>query len=82
MAGDDMTTGALYKVHSARPFAPFFLRLADGQRLPVKHPEMLAYSPKGRMAVVYLEDGSFEHADLLLITGFEVKPNGHKLKGR
>jgi hypothetical protein len=73
-----MTTDALYKVHTARAFVPFYLRLGDGQKLPVTHPEMLAYSPKSRLATVYLKDGSFEIVDLLLVTGLEVMPNGRK----
>ena len=73
-----MTTEALYKVHTACPFIPFFLRLDDGQKLPVSHPEMLSYSPKSRLAMVFLKDGSFEIVDLLLVTGLEVMPNGRK----
>ena len=73
-----MTTEALYKVHTARPFVPFYLRLGDGQKLPVSHPEMLAYAPKSRLATLYLKDGSFEIVDLLLVTGLEVMPNGRK----
>ena len=67
-----MTTEALYKLHQARPFQRFSIRLGDGQSLPVDHPEMLAYAPKGRTAIVYLRDGSFEIVDLLLVTGLEV----------
>jgi hypothetical protein len=73
-----VTTEKLYKVHATRPFVPFFLRLGDGQRLPVLHPEMLAYSPKHRTATVYLRNGSFEIVDLLLVTALEVITNGHK----
>ena len=74
-----MTTEALHKIHAARPFVPFFLRLGEGQKLPVRHPEMLAYAPKSRLATVYLKDGSFEIVDLLLVTGIEVAPsNGRK----
>ncbi|MGD0768528.1 MAG: hypothetical protein ABSB42_10080 [Tepidisphaeraceae bacterium] len=73
-----MTTEALYKVHTARPFVPFYLRLGDGQKLPVMHPEMLSYSPKNRLAIVFLDDGSFEIVDLLLVTGLEVTSNGRK----
>jgi hypothetical protein len=74
-----MTTEALRKIHTARPFVPFFLRLGDGQKLPVRHPEMLAYAPKSRLATVYLNNGSFEIVDLLLVTGLEVAPaNGRK----
>jgi hypothetical protein len=67
-----MTTEALYKLHHARPFKPFIIRLGDGQALPVPHPEMLAYAPKQRTAVVSLADGTFEIIDLLLVTGLEV----------
>lgn len=67
-----MTTEALYKLHQARPFQRFSIRLGDGQSLPVDHPEMLAYTPKGRTAVVYRRDGSLEIVDLLLVTGLDV----------
>ena len=69
-----MTTEALHKLHVVRPFQPFSIRLGDGQALPVEHPEMLAYAPKSRTAIVYLKDGSFEIIDLLLVTGLEVHP--------
>jgi hypothetical protein len=67
-----MTTEALSKLHTARPFRPFIIRLGDGQALAVPHPEMLAYAPKQRTAVVSLDDGSFQIIDLLLVTGLEV----------
>lgn len=67
-----MTTESLSRLHQARPFRPFVMRLGDGQALPVSHPEMLAYAPKQRTAVVYFEDGAFEIVDLLLVTGLEV----------
>jgi hypothetical protein len=77
-----MTTDALHKLHVARPFTPFSLRLGDGQKLPVEHPEMLAYAAKSRLATVYFKDGSFEIVDLLLVTGLEVSGNGRKQKRR
>lgn len=77
-----MTTDALHKVHVTRPFAPFYLRLGDGQKLPVEHPEMLAYAPKSRLATVYFADGSFEIIDLLLVTGLEVISRGGLKKHR
>jgi hypothetical protein len=53
--------------------------LAMARKLPVPHPEMLAYAPKSRLATVYLKEGSFEIVDLLLVTGLEVMPsNGRK----
>jgi hypothetical protein len=67
-----MTTEQLSKIHQTRPFDRFSIRLGDGQVLPVEHPEMLAYSPKSRTAVVYLKNGDFEIIDLLVVTGLEV----------
>lgn len=79
-----MTTEALYKLHQARPFQPFSLRLGDGQALKVEHPEMLSYAPKSRIAVVHRRDGSFEIVDLLLVTGLDVHAprNGKRVSGR
>lgn len=76
-----MSTEELRKAHIARPFRPFFLRLGDGQRFPVRHPETLAYSPGGRTATVYLRNNSFEIVDLLLVTGIEFS-NGRQKKLR
>ena len=44
---------------------------------------MLAYAPKGRTAVVYRRDGSFQVIDLLLVTGLDVQaPRNGKTTGR
>jgi len=40
----------------AEPFRPFELCLADGRRVPVKHPEFVALS---QLAVVVLDEDSF-----------------------
>lgn len=77
-----MTTEALSKLHQARPFQPFVLRLGDGQALPVDHPEMLAYAPKSRTATVYRSDGSFKILDLLLVKGLEVFRGGSARRRR
>jgi hypothetical protein len=47
-----MTTEELHRLHQARPFRPFTIRLGDGQKLPAPHPEMLTYAPRSRVAVV------------------------------
>jgi hypothetical protein len=72
-----MTTEELRKAHVVRPFRRFYLRLGDGQRLPVDHPEMLAYSPGSRIATVHQRNGSFEIIDLLLVTAIEFS-NGRR----
>ena len=74
-----MTTEAVHRLHQARPFQPFVIRLGDGQALPVEHPEFLAYAPNSRTMTVYSADGSFQIVDLLLVTGLAVK-NGRALR--
>jgi hypothetical protein len=62
----------LRKLHQTRPFIPFRIHLADGRAIPVGHPELLALSPTGRSAVVYLPEDSFEVVDIPLITSLQV----------
>ena len=77
-----MTTDEFHKLHAARPFQPFTIRLGDGQALPVEYPEMLAYAPKHRTAIVYRKNGSFEIIDLLLVTSLEVHPRNTRRNTR
>ena len=74
-----MTTEEARKLHQARPFQPFVIRVGDGQALPVDHPEFLAYAPNSRTMTVYSKDGSFQIVDLLLVTGLEVR-NGKAVR--
>ena len=67
-----MTTETLARLHQARPFQPFDVYLADGRSLPVAHPELLAYAPGNRMAVVVGPQETFEHIDLLLVSSIAV----------
>lgn len=66
-----MTTIELHKLHSARPFQPFAVVMADGTRYPIRHPEQLAYVQGARTCVVYDDDGQFYVLDLLLMTALE-----------
>lgn len=68
-----MTTEAIRRLHQARPFQPFVVRVAAGQELAVEHPEFLAYAPNSRTMTVYQSDGSFQIVDLLLVTALEVR---------
>lgn len=54
---------------------------ADGSRLHVRHPEMMAYSEGARTTVVYGENGDFEIVDHLLVVGLEVR-NGHAKRSK
>jgi hypothetical protein len=75
-----MTMESLDRAYRANPFKPFSLRLADGRTLPVRHPEFLAFNPKGRIAVVVDERDGAEHVDLLLVVSlsFEGEPAATK----
>ena len=61
-----MTIEELRRVHETPPFRPFTLRLADGSRLKVPHPEFLWVHPRRRTAIVATSDEAFEIVDLLL----------------
>lgn len=77
-----MTIEQLRKIHQTRPFRPFTMKLADGSRLRVPHPECLSYSPSGRTVIaVKPEAESFEVVDLLLVASVEVG-NGHATRRR
>jgi len=67
-----MTTEQLHTLHTARPFIPFDIVMADGTRYPVPHPEYLAYAPKSRICTVHDEQGVARILDLLLMTALEV----------
>lgn len=68
-----MTPEQLQNVYDAQPFQPFQLHLADGRSLEIPHREFLAIHPRGRTAVVFRPDGSFNIVDVMLITGVEVQ---------
>lgn len=72
-----MTTEQFRKALSARPFRPFTIRTADGERLRVPHPEFALLSPGGRTAVIATGDEEFEIVDLLLVSAIEMR-NGHR----
>ncbi len=62
-----MTIETLDRVIHAQPFKPFSFMLADGRRLPVRHPDFVAFNPKGRVAVVMDENDGADFVDLLLV---------------
>ena len=69
-----MTIEQLRATHRASPFQPFTIRMADGRRFPIPHPDFLSFSPVGRTAVIYHTDGSASIVDLLLMTELELSP--------
>jgi hypothetical protein len=53
-----------------QPFKPFVLRLADGRRFPIPHPDFVAVS-KRAVAVIDSTDGSAIILEPLLIISLE-----------
>jgi hypothetical protein len=63
-----MTVEQIRKFHSAQPFQPFEIYIADGRSIRVTHRELLALPPRAaRTFAVWVDDG-FEVIDLLLVT--------------
>ena len=77
-----MTIQRLREVHRSEPFRPFTLYLADGGRIRVSHPELLAYSPSGRTVVVVSPDDTTQFIDLLLVSRIELGDGESRSAGR
>ena len=59
-----------------QPFHPFELCLADGRRVPVKHPEFVAMNE--RIVIVTDEDSATKILEPLLIVSLEPLPRRGK----
>ena len=66
-----MTTQEIQRAMSTQPFEPFRVLVADGRSYDVRHPEHLAFSGKGRLIAIGMQDDSFVTLDLLLVTGLQ-----------
>ncbi len=71
-----MTIDQIRNLFQAHPFQPFVMHLADGRQIPVMHHDFIIAAPSGRTVIVYQPDASFNIVDTLLVTDFEVNPNG------
>jgi hypothetical protein len=58
-----------------QPFAPFNIRLADGRKLPVRHPDFVAVGP--RRAIVIGPDNSWSVVEPLLIVSLDYDGKHH-----
>ena len=63
-----MTTQEIQRVLAVHPFEPFRIMVADGRTYDVRHPENLAFSGRGRLIAIGMDDDSFVTLDLLLVT--------------
>ena len=68
-----MTIEQLRRAYQAKPFQPFTMRLADGSRVHVPHPEFLLPHPSnGRTVAVAVPGDAFVIIDLLLVSAIEI----------
>jgi hypothetical protein len=77
-----MIVEQLRQLHTARPFRPLEIHLADGRTLTVAHPEMLVQSQTGRTIGVAHPDDTIETIDLSLVTKIKPLANGSSVRGR
>jgi hypothetical protein len=79
-----MTLEKIRDAWAARPFRPFRIHMADGRSVLVRHPELLAMAPSGRVLTVYQPDDSEERVDLLRVAsiGFRRSPGRARPRGR
>ena len=76
-----MTYEALRDAMSAKPFRPFKLRLADGDRLSVPHPEFCHVPPRiSRTFAVWNARGGYTLVDLMVVSAIEFGRNGRQRK--
>lgn len=76
-----MRIDELRKIHRAEPFRAFSIRVVDGNEYKVVHPEFLAISKNGRVAVVFTPDDEMEIIDTALIASIH-HANGRKSQSR
>jgi len=67
-----MTIEQIRQHYNARPFQPFSLRLADGRKVPVSQPELMAIFPSARTIFVAGRNESHDIIDLLLVKSVHV----------
>ena len=73
-----MTRNDLRSLLHARPFKPLVLRLADGHKAEIPHPEFAALSPDGSTVVIFGLRGLRHIIDTLLVVSVEVNPHTAK----
>jgi hypothetical protein len=76
-----MRSEALHDLIHATPFRPFEIRLPDGQRIEVIHPDYIAHPRGGRIAVVFDKDQRTYYVDVALVSALELVPHSTEPNG-
>jgi len=62
-----MTTKTLQTAVNQRPFRPFILRLASGQRVRITDQDRVAVHPEAKTLFLFERDGGYRIIDIPLI---------------
>lgn len=74
-----MNAEDIRRLHSAMPFKPFSLVLAEGRSFRVPHPDFLSIAPKGTALALWAEDGHIGgYLDSALVAEIRMDGNGSK----
>jgi hypothetical protein len=76
-----MRSEALHDLIHATPFKPFEIRLPDGHKIEVIHPDYIAHPRGGRIAVVFDRDQRTYYVDVALVSALELVPGPEKPNG-
>lgn len=63
-----MTAEPIREAQLAKPFHPFTICIADGDRVHVSHPECMFLARKGRTIIVDTPEGRLRIIDTLMVT--------------
>ena len=79
-----MTIQEIQRLWNEKPFKPFRVLCADGNKYEVWHPEYMGQSPSGRLIMIGLDDDSTVTIDLLLVVGIQkgIKRGNGRRSGR
>ena len=68
-----MAPQAIRELLHASPFAPFKVRLPDGQKISVPTPDHASLSPAGRRLLIFSDDDQMKILDPILIPELELE---------
>ena len=73
-------TDEIRKHTHAVPFVPFLIKTSDGKQYRVRHPDYVAFSPKGGRVVVFADEEATTTISALHVVA--VEPQRHRTRNR
>ena len=67
---------AIKEFARASPFVPFVVRMNDGRRFTIDHPDYVSVSPQSTRVIVYDKQDHETHLSGLLVASVEPLKNG------